>query len=214
MIASLRGTLAEVRGGECVVEVAGVGYQVHVSSHTFAALPPVGHEVFLRTRQVVREDAVQLFGFAGADELGLFDLLVTVSGVGPKLALAVLSGLAPPALARAIRDEKIATLVAIPGIGRKTAERLVVELRDRLTVPPDAPAAEPAARGRRGGGAGVLPKQERYEDAVAALVSLGYTAAQSQETIRRVAEGEGELTLEQLVRRALARLVKPTAATR
>ncbi len=218
MIASLRGALAQHADGVCVVEVSGVGYLVHVSSHTASSLPAVGQEVFLRTRHIVREDAVSLFGFADAAELELFDLLITVSGVGPRLALAVLSGLHPGALARAIRDERIATLVAIPGIGRKTAERLVVELRDKLVVPPGAPTAPepPPARGRKGQApaAGVLPRQERYEDAVAALVRLGYTAAQSQDAIRRVAEADSELDLEQIVRRALALLAKPTAASR
>ena len=100
MIASLRGTLLERTPGTCVVEAGGVGYLVQVSGHTASGLPAAGQPVFLRTRQVVREDAVQLFGFGDAEELELFDLMIGVSGVGPKLALAVLSGLRPPALRR------------------------------------------------------------------------------------------------------------------
>jgi Holliday junction DNA helicase RuvA len=211
VIASLRGTLAGKEGGLCVVEAGGVGYLVQVSSHTAAALPERDEPVFLHTHQVVREDALMLFGFAELQERRLFELLITVSGIGPKVALAVLSGLKPPSLARAIRDENIAVLVAIPGVGRKTAERLVVELRDRLDVLAAAGASasptgpEPAT--------GVLPRSERYEDAVAALVHLGYSASQAQEAVRRVSGGEDERSLEDLVRRALARLGKAAVTT-
>ena len=203
MIASLRGILAEKGVGTCVVETAGVGYLVSVSSHTAETLPGRGQEVFLRTRQVVREDAVQLFGFADPEELKLFDLLISVSGVGPRLALALLSGLRPAALARAIGEEQVGALVAVPGIGRKTAERLIVELRDKLEAP------IPGARE-----AGVLPRSERYQDAVAALTRLGYTPGQAQEAVRTAAESADDLSLEDLVRRALARLGKAAVATR
>jgi Holliday junction DNA helicase RuvA len=200
MIASLRGTLAEAGPGACVIDVAGIGYHVHVSTHTAATLPAPGGEVFLRTRQVVREDALTLFGFADAEELELFDLAIGVSGVGPRLALALLSGLAPRALARAIRREETAALVAVPGIGRKTAERLIVELRDKIQLPAgEAPAR---AESRR-------PTPGPFEDAVAALTRLGYTASQSRDAVRVAADvSEADATLEQLVRRALARLGK------
>lgn len=209
MIASLRGTLAEKAAAHCVVEAGGVGYLVNVSSRTARALPDSGEPVFLHTHQVVREDAIQLFGFSGLDERRLFELLITVSGVGPKVALAVLSGLEPQALARAIRDENLAALVGIPGIGRKIAERLVVELRDKLDVIATAAGVAPAAEGR-----GLMPRSERFEDAVAALVRLGYSRGQAQDALRRVAEVEDDLTLETLVRRALARLGKATAGAR
>jgi holliday junction DNA helicase RuvA len=202
MIASVRGTLLEVQSGACVVECAGVGYLVQISTGTMARLPERGREVFLRTRQVVREDAVQLFGFSDAEELRLFDLMIGVSGVGPKLALAVLSGLKPAALSRAIRGEQVGILTQVPGIGRKTAERLVVELRDKLD------AAAPTRD------VGVLPRAEQWEDAVAALVRLGYTAAQAQDAVRAVAGDEGDVTLEQVVRRAIARLSRPAGAAR
>jgi len=201
MIASVRGTLAEKSGGACVIEAAGVGYLIQISSHTAQILPDRGEDVFLRTRQVVREDAVMLFGFADAEELHLFDLLIGVSGVGPRLALALLSGIRPNALARAIKEERIASLVAVPGIGRKTAERLIVELRDKL----DAPAG-PARE------TGVLPRAELFKDAVAALTGLGYTAAQAQDVLRRVAESGDGLSLEELVRRSLALIGKKVAS--
>ena len=213
MIASLRGVLAGLEGGQCVVEAGGVGYLVHISTHTARALPQPGEEVFVHTHQVVREDALMLFGFASLEERRMFELLITVSGVGPKVALAALSGMKPAMLARAIRDENIAALVGIPGVGRKTAERLIVELRDKLEV-------VTAAAGAAGGGgaaqepaAGVLPRSEKFDDAVAALVQLGYSRPQAQDAIRRVAEGEESLTLEDLVRRGLARLGK-AAVTR
>jgi len=206
VIAALRGTLLERSEGACVIEAGGVGYLAHVSTHTLAALPPVGGEARLRTRQVVREDAVLLFGFADADELRLFDLLIGVSGVGPRTALAALSGLAPLPLARAIRDENLAAIVAVPGIGRKTAERIVLELREKLDFLPEA-----ARRGRR---EGVLPAGERIEDAVAALLTLGLTAGQAREAVRVAAEAKPDATLEELVRRALAPIGRAAAVQR
>lgn len=208
MIASLRGTLTAKGGGHCVVEAGGVGYLVQVSTHTAALLPKPNESVFLHTHQVVREDALMLFGFADPEERRFFELLITVSGIGPKVALAVLSGLETPALARAIREENLPSLVAIPGVGRKTAERMVVELRDKLDVLTTAagPAPAPAT--------GVLPRAERYQDAVAALVRLGYSGAQAEDAVRKVAQGEATLSLEDLVRRALARLGKATAGVR
>ena len=202
MIASLRGTFTESLPGACVIECDGVGYLVQVSAHTAQSLPSRGSEAFLRTRQVVREDSVQLFGFADAEELKLFDLLIAVSGIGPKLALAVLSGLRPQALARAIREEQVGALVGIPGIGRKTAERLIVELRDKLETLP-GPARE-----------GVLPRSERFDDAVAALIRLGYTSTQSQEAVRQAAASGNDLSTEDLVKRSLASLGKAAALTR
>jgi Holliday junction DNA helicase RuvA len=206
MIASLRGVLLEKSPAHCVIEAGGVGYLIQVSTHTAGALPDTGREASLRTRQVVREDAVLLFGFADADELRLFDLLIGINGVGPRLALAVLSGLRPQALARAIGDENVGALVAVPGIGRKTAERLVVELRDKLD--PFAAAGAPAREGP------LLARDPVLQDGVAALVALGYTASQAQDAVRRVTGEASGLTLEELVRRALARLGKSALTPR
>lgn len=217
MIASIRGTLLERGDGVCVIEAGGVGYELHVSAATLVALPAVGSEARLHTRHIVREDAQLLFGFADRDELRLFDLLIGVNGVGPRIAIAVLSGLAPGAFARAVRDENLAAITAVPGVGRKTAERLVVELRDKLGFVPMA-----AASGGDGGGDAARPAKkgklfkgnERYEDAVAALVTLGYAPAQAQDAVRRVSEDAGEADAETLVKRALALLVRPTMVTR
>ncbi|HTM57632.1 MAG TPA: Holliday junction branch migration protein RuvA [Candidatus Udaeobacter sp.] len=208
MIASLRGILLEKTPGSCVIEAGGVGYAVSVSARTARALPEAGEALFLHTRQVVREDAHMLFGFTGVLELQLFDLLISVSGVGPKVALALLSGLEPAALSRAIRAESIAELVAVPGIGRKTAERLVVELRDKLELL-GLEAGAPAPKG-----APALPRSEKIDDAVAALTRLGYTPAQAQDALRRVSEGHDELNLEALVRRSLALLTRSATAAR
>src|SRR5205814_572947 len=131
-------------------EAAGVGYLVQISSHTQGALPARDSEVFLHVRQVVREDSIQLFGFSDPQELKLFDLLIGVSGVGPRLALALLSGMQPAAVVRAIRGEQVGALTTVPGIGRKTAERVIVELRDKLEAPVSA-----------GRDTGVLPKSGR-----------------------------------------------------
>ncbi len=200
MIASLRGALLEKTAGTCVVEAGGVGYLVQVSCHTASNLPAAGHEVTLRTRQIVREDSVQLFGFADAEELELFDLMIGVSGVGPKLALAVLSGLRPPTLRRAIREEQVGLLTSVPGIGKKTAERLVVELRDKLEAVP--------APGRDGR---VLPRSDTWDDAVAALRTLGCGATEAQEAVRRAAGTDEGLSVNELIRRALALMGRSAA---
>jgi holliday junction DNA helicase RuvA len=205
VIASIRGMLAEKSASQCVVEAGGIGYQVGVSSRTARALPEPGAPVFLHTHLVVREDAHLLFGFAEPEERRLFELLITVSGVGPKVALAVLSGLGPGDLARAIRDENLVTLTAVPGIGRKTAERLVVDLRDKLEIVTAAAAAAAPVP---------APDAGRWDDAVAALVRLGYSRPQAIQTVKDVVREDGDLTIEDVVRRALGRLGRQAAVAR
>jgi len=207
VIASLRGTLLELGAGHAVVECAGVGYLVLVSTHTLAKLPPRGEPVQLRTRQIVREDSLQLFGFADAGELRLFDLLIGVSGVGPKLALSLLSGMPVAAVARAIHAGQVAQLTSIPGIGKKTAERVIVELRDK--VDPGLAAVGAAARAPEPAAA-----SPHFDDAVAALTALGYTPAVAKDTLRRLGTDAEELGLETLVRRALAQLSRPAVTSR
>jgi len=214
MIASLRGTLLERGDGFAVIEAGGVGYLVQVSTPTLVKLPAVGEEVKLHTRHIVREDAQLLFGFAEPDELKLFDLLIGVNGVGPRIAIAVLSGLAPPQFARAVRDENIAMLTAVNGVGRKTAERLVVELRDKLEFLPMSGPLAPAEAGSRGRKPRVLEKNERYENAIAALITLDYSATQATDAVRRVSEQAADAAAEELVKRALALLARPTLVTR
>ncbi|HXS82996.1 MAG TPA: Holliday junction branch migration protein RuvA [Methylomirabilota bacterium] len=214
MIAALRGTLLERGDGFVVVEAGGVGYQVHVTTGTIVSLPAVGEEVRLHTRHIVREDAQLLFGFADRDELKLFDLLIAVNGVGPRIGIAVLSGLSPVRFAAAVRDENLGAITAVPGVGRKTAERLVVELRDKLGFLPAMPAAAASSSEPRASKTRVLAKNERHEDAVAALVTLGYTVSQATDAVSRVAEEAADAPAVNLVKRALAVLVRPTLVTR
>src|SRR5690242_2175631 len=138
MIASLRGTLIEKHPNQAVVDVAGVGYDVTIPISTFSALPGAGTEVRLRVHTHVREDALALYGFLTHDEKALFEKLISVSGIGPKLGITVLSGLPAADLITAIRAGNVDRLVRIPGVGKKTAERMVLELRDKLQ-PPSAP---------------------------------------------------------------------------
>ena len=164
MIAHLRGRILEKQPTRVIVEAGGVGYDVAVPLSTFYGLGEPGAEVPLRDHKHVREDALALYGFATALELDLFDRLISISGIGPKLALAVLSGIEPPDLVGAIERGDVARLTAIPGVGKKTSERIVLELKDRL---PRARATE-AAGDATPAGAGVR------DDLLSALVNLGY----------------------------------------
>ena len=177
MIARVAGTLLEKRGDAAVVDVGGVGYLVHVSLQSMARLPGEGGEVRLRTYTHVRDDALQLFGFATEEEERLFLMLIDVSGVGPRLAQTILSGMPASELAEALVAGEIARLTQISGIGKKTAERLVLELKDKLRtagLPARAPAAAIPLTG-----SGAL---------VSALLNLGYkpsTAERTAEAVRR-----------------------------
>ena len=142
MIAHLRGVLLEKHPNQAIIEAGGVGYDVTIPVSTYTALPAAGAEARLRIHTHVREDAIQLFGFASTGERTLFEKLIAVSGIGPKLAITVLSGIESTALVEALRAGNLATLTRVPGIGKKTAERMVLELRDKL----DLPAARPPCR--------------------------------------------------------------------
>lgn len=191
MIASLSGTLVRRTPEEVVVEVGGIGYQVFVSLQTYAALPPEGSPVRLLAYTHVRDDALQLFGFLDPAERSLFLLLKEVSGIGPRLALNVLSGLPARELRRALADGDLARLVAIPGVGKKTAERMIVELRDkvlRLGL-----EDESAPRDGRG---------QLRADAISALVNLGYRRNEAERAVDE-AFAAGGATFEEIVREAL-----------
>lgn len=197
MIGSLRGTVAaRTADGEVVVEVGGVGYRVVVPTGTAAALGSVGTAVFLHVHTHVREDAIVLYGFAHDDERRCFEALLGAHGVGPSLALAVLSALSPAALSTAVLEEDVETLCAVPGIGRKTAARLLIDLKSRLDLPDlTAPAGA-------GGGTTRSARSARAE-ARAALAELGYSA----EEIRAALDGQrDDVGVEELLRLALREL--------
>jgi Holliday junction DNA helicase RuvA len=190
MIGSLRGRLARKSPPQLLLEVGGVGYELDAPMSTFYALPPAGQDVFLLTHLAIREDAHVLYGFASEAERSLFRALLRVSGVGPKIALAILSGSSVEGFAQSIAGNDLATLTRIPGVGRKTAERLVVELRDRLTA--GAGGAAAAEGGAADGAEG---------EALSALVALGYKTAEATRLIRAAGPGAG--STEDLIRRAL-----------
>jgi Holliday junction DNA helicase RuvA len=182
--------------------VGGVGYELHVSLATFGALPDAGKPVSLRVHTHVRDDAIQLFGFHTDLERALFEQLIRTSGVGPKLAQAVLSGMAPRDLVAALAREDVAALRAIPGIGTKTAQRLLVDLRDRIGELAASAALDPGAVTPPGVGA------DAFEEVVSALVNLGSIRARAEKVAREVADevGSADTPIETWVRLALRRL--------
>lgn len=188
MIAHLRGTLLEKHPNQAIIEAGGVGYDVTIPISTFAALPEAGREVRLRIHTHVREDVLALFGFLTQDEKFLFERLISISGIGPKLAITVLSGLAVAELIAAIRAGSVDRLVRIPGVGKKTAERIILELREKL---PAAPAEA----------AGEVPST-LDPDVLSALINLGCARAAAEAAVRK-AKLEGAAGFEPLFRRAL-----------
>ncbi len=197
MIAHLAGTLLEKQLQRLVVDVNGVGYDVSVPLSTFYVVGDPGTRVALRIHTHVREDALQLFGFATALELSLFQKLIGVSGIGPKVALAVLSGIEPAELLRAIRHSDVARLVRIPGVGKKTGERLVLELRDRL---PPVDVTEPATAAASADGGDVR------DDLLSALTNLGYQRAAIEKTVDKVMGKTDTREFETLLRDVLRQL--------
>lgn len=197
MITSIQGTLSESALVRAVVEVNGLGYEVNVPVTTAERLPPVGSTVKLHTLAVYREDSQTLYGFAAAEDRDFFKLMIeNVTGIGPKVALSIMSRLSLPLLLAAIRSGDIATLSKCPGIGRKTAERLVVELKSRVGSVADA-----AQVNAPGSAAAAHTPQA---DAVAALVALGYKVADADEAVRRASLALGApATTEALIKRAL-----------
>jgi Holliday junction DNA helicase RuvA len=193
MIAHLRGTLLSKRPNQAIVEAHGVGYDVAISVPTFSEMPEAGADVALHIHTHVREDALSLYGFLRLSEKQLFEKLLTVSGIGPKLAITILSGMPADEMVGAIRGGDLARLTRIPGIGKKTAERMVLELRDKL--PATTGAAETSA-------AMATPVEE---DVVSALVNLGYQRAAAEKALQTV-RGKSSQSFELLFREALGTL--------
>ena len=196
MIGRLRGRLIARQPPQLLLDVQGVGYEVEAPMTTFYALPETGSEVTLHTHLVVREDAHILFGFSRQAERDLFRHLIRINGVGPRLALAIMSSLTTAELIACVNERDAAALTRVPGIGRKTAERLLVELGDRLA---DFGAAPEAAAG---GGTGLAPAAAGpVEEAVSALIALGYKPPEASRMVRAVEAGD--LPAEEIIRQAL-----------
>jgi Holliday junction DNA helicase RuvA len=192
VIAQISGTLAHKIPGEVIVDVGGVGYQIFIPLNVYYGLPEVGSAVRLYIYTHLREDALQLFGFQDLEEKQAFMLLNGVTGIGPKLAVNILSGIPADELAKAIRGGDQRRLVAIPGVGRKLAERMVVELRDKFSEFVARPAAAAA------------PHQDSQlaQDAVSALVNLGYRKAEVEKNVREIIQG-GKERLEDVIKEVL-----------
>ncbi len=197
MIGYLRGTILEKHPNQVILEAAGVGYDVQIPISTFTALPEQGGTAALRIHTHVREDALLLFGFATPEEKSVFERLISVSGIGPKLAITVLSGLPTGELIAAIRSSDLPRLIRIPGIGKKTAERIVLELKDKLMAVDATGKAAPAAE------AG--PSYSMLErDVLSALQNLGCSRPAAEEALRKVLEKGAPGEFEPLFRAALA----------
>jgi holliday junction DNA helicase RuvA len=197
MIAYLRGRLLDKQVNRVVVDVEGVGYEVHVPLSTFYDMGEPGAEVALRVHTHVREDALALFGFLTTLELQLFERLISVNGIGPKLALAVLSGIEPRELIAAIRRGDVARLTGIPGIGKKTAERLGLELKDRL---PAGLLPETGAQ--------VAGESSLRQDVLSALLNLGYHRPLAERAVDGAIKSAGEEGFERTLKNALRELAK------
>ncbi len=195
MIGSVRGRITSKTPPQLTVEVGGVGYDLEAPMSTFFHLPAVGQDVRLLTHFVVREDAQLLYGFATEEERRLFRNLLKVSGIGPKIALALLSGMNVEAVIVCVQNQDVAALVRVPGIGRKTAERMIVELKDKLSPNLSATGVEAVP-------VGTTPEAEAY----GALVALGYRPAEATRLLK--AAGPGTHSTEELIRRALQSAAK------
>lgn len=196
MIGHLQGVLLDKRPPTLVLDVHGVGYELDAPMTTFYDLPATGENVTVFTHMVVREDAQMLFAFGDASQRDVFRSLLKVSGVGPRVALAILSTLSTRDFFHAVTDNDVTRLTRVPGIGRKTAERLIVEMRDRVLKQVEEKGEAPTAMAER--------RDNPVEDAVGALMALGYKPAEASRAIRGI-DGEG-LSSEDLIRRALRQL--------
>ena len=199
MIARIEGTLAEKVPGRLIVDVQGVGYDVQVPLSTFYVVGETGARVALRVHTHVREDVIALYGFATPLEQDLFERLIAISGIGPKLALSVLSGIEPPDLVRAIKGQDVARLTQIPGVGKKTAERIGLELKDRLpqSMQSAADAAKPAA-----------PEDQLRADLLSALSNLGYQRVPAEKAIEKELASSPGARFEDALRAVLRSLMR------
>ena len=206
MIAHLSGTLLSKHATSVILDVGGVGYEVAIPLSTFYELEEVGSRVQLRVYTHVREDALQLFGFRTAVERELFMRLISVSGIGPAVAIKLLSGMSAEEMIASIRTNNLARLTLIPGVGRKTAERLVVELRDKIAVLSSEELE--AAFAATSGASPALSEDAVRSDALSALVNLGYQRSAAEKAITAALGEAGDITVESILRRSLRHLAK------
>lgn len=206
MIGRLTGEVIAKQPPSLMLDVAGVGYELEASMNTFYKLPALGERVTLHTHMVVREDAQLLYGFADAQERMLFRALIKTNGVGPKLALAILSGTSSEEFIRCVHNEDSATLVRIPGVGKKTAERLIVEMKDKLDKLELPTATEFALQAT--GAPTIGARVDNRAEAESALVALGYKPVQATRAVEQAAAGLGEdAAVEELIRQSLKSMV-------
>jgi len=203
MIAYLSGKLLEKEANSVIVDVGGVGYDVSIPLSTFYELGEVGDEVQLRIYTNVREDAIQLFGFHTARERDIYLKLISVQGIGAKSGIAMLSGMNADEIVAAIRTENLGKLTAIPGVGKKTAERLVIELRDKI-----GELAKGVPAGVSTAAAGAIGADDVYDDALSALINLGYQRAAAEKALQNVRNEGVEPSVQKLLRAALQKLAK------
>lgn len=206
MIAHLNGTLLFKQPNTVVVDVSGVGYEVNIPLSTFYELADTGSNVQLRIYTHVKEDALQLYGFRTARERELFVNFISVSGIGPKIGIALLSGMSADELVASIKNNNLARLTLIPGVGRKTAERLIVDLREKMT-------ALAATHGEEEPGVqvepvGASPEDSVRADALSALLNLGYQRSAVEKAVDSVLSEDGEITVESVLRRGLRKLAR------
>ncbi len=190
-----------------ILDVGGIGYEVTIPVSTFYDMGETGSQVSLRIYTHVREDALQLFGFRTARERELFTLLISVTGIGPKSGIAMLSGMSADEIITALRTNNLARLTAIPGVGKKTAERLVIELRDKMAAL-SSPALEEQLAAQTPGAAAAATEDSLREDALSALTNLGYQRAAAERSINQALQEGGDLSVELLLRRSLRSLSK------
>jgi holliday junction DNA helicase RuvA len=207
MIAHLSGTLLSKQATSAIIDVAGVGYDVAIPLSTFYELGEVGEAVQLRVYTHVREDAIQLFGFKTTRERELFLQLISVNGVGPGLAIKLLSGMPADEMIASIRTNNLVRLVAIPGVGRKTAERLVVDLRDKIAAL-SSPALEEEFAAKAAAAGTATSTDVMRDDAMSALSNLGYQKAAAEKAVKNAIDEGGDLSVEVILRRSLRSLAK------
>ncbi len=205
MIAYLSGKLLEKQANAVIVDVGGVGYEVIIPLTTFYELGEVGADIALRIYTLVREDALQLFGFKTEREKQLYLKLISVQGIGAKSGISMLSGMSADEIVTAIRTDNLARLTSIPGVGKKTAERMVIELRDKLN---DLTSQSTQERLAAGGSQSDLPADAVFDDALSALVNLGYQRSAAEKALNQAVKDGAEMNVQKLLRKSLQLLAK------